>query len=105
MTTSPTILAGGVAAGKSLLAAPVSQQQQLTAATTVKTVTVTPQAASQVSTIGTTPILKTVTLMPQQVQAMNAARGLTGTALRDPATLKTSSINPTAALRMVSHLD
>jgi hypothetical protein len=104
VTTSPTVLAGGVAAGKSLLAAPVSQQQ-LTAASAVKTVTVTPQPASQVSTTSTAPILKTVTLTPQQMQAVTAARGLTSAALRDPATLKTSSTNPTATLRMVSHFD
>lgn len=104
MTTSPTILAGGVAAGKSLLTAPVSQQQQLTAASIVKTVTMTPQATSQVSTTSTTPILKTVTLTPQQMQAMNAARAITGAGLRDPVTLKTNTTNPTTALRMVSLL-
>jgi hypothetical protein len=101
VTTSPTVLSGGVAAGKSLLTAPVSQQQQLTAASVVKTVAVTPQPTNQVSTVTATPILKTVTLTPQQMQAMNAARGLTGATLRDP---KTSSTNPTAALRMVSLL-
>jgi hypothetical protein len=57
------------------------------------------------STTSTAPILKTVTLTAQQMQAMNAARGLTGAALRDPAALKTGGTNPTATLRMVSHLD
>lgn len=93
MTTSPTILTGGVAAGKSLLTAPVSQQQQLTAASIVKTVAMTPQPTNQLSATTATPILKTVTLTPQQMQAMNAARGFAGV---------TSNVNPTAALKMVS---
>jgi hypothetical protein len=101
VTTSPTVLPGGVVGGKSLLTGPVSQQQQLTAASIVKTVAITPQPTNQVSTTSATPILKTVTLTPQQVQAMSAARGLTGAALRDP---KASNANPTAALRMVSPL-
>lgn len=102
MTTSPTVLAGGVTAGKSLLTTPVSQNQQMAASGATKTVTVTQQLASQVTTSSATPVLKTVTLTHQQMQAMNAARGLTGATLRDSSAVKTSSTNSPAALRMVS---
>lgn len=102
VTTSPTVLAGGVTAGKSLLTTPVSQNQQMAASAATKTVTVTQQLASQVTTSSATPVLKTVTLTHQQMQAMNAARGLTGATLRDSSAVKTSSTNSPAALRMVS---
>ncbi|XP_069681281.1 nuclear factor related to kappa-B-binding protein-like isoform X2 [Periplaneta americana] len=90
VTTSPTVLAGGVAAGKSLLTAPVTQQQ-LTPTSIVKTVAVTTPVATSTST----PILKTVTLTPQQMQAMSAARGLTAAAA-----IKTSAASTPTALRM-----
>jgi len=104
VTTSPTVLPGGVTAGKSLLTTPVSQNQQMAASTVTKTVTVTPQLTSQVTTTSATPVLKTVTLTHQQMQAMNAARGLTGATLRDSSAVKGSSTNPPTALRMVSML-
>lgn len=104
VTTSPTVLAGGVTAGKSLLTTPVSQNQQMAAAAVTKTVTVTQQLASQVTTTSATPVLKTVTLTHQQMQAMNAARGLTGATVRDSTAIKTSSTSPATALRMVSML-
>lgn len=105
VTTSPTVLAGGVTAGKSLLTTPVSQNQQMAASAVTKTVTVTQQLTNQVTTTSATPVLKTVTLTHQQMQAVNAAKGITCPATpRDSTAVKTSSTNPPTALRMVSML-
>ncbi|PSN38505.1 hypothetical protein C0J52_24317, partial [Blattella germanica] len=79
VTTPQTVLAG-----KSLLTTPATQQQITPSSSVVKTVAVTTQTATQVSTNAATPILKTVTLTHQQMQAMNAARGITVASLRDP---------------------
>ena len=63
------------------------------------------QLTSQVTTASATPVLKTVTLTHQQMQAMNAARGIAGATLRDSTAIKSGSTNATATLRMVSMLN
>ena len=85
--------AQSVLAGKSLLTTVVTQQPQQLTTSIVKTMAVTSQAPTQVSTNTASPVLKTVTLTPQQMQAMNAAKGLTVASLRDP--------NSGVAVRMV----
>ncbi|XP_068085697.1 nuclear factor related to kappa-B-binding protein [Anabrus simplex] len=85
VTTSPSLLGGGVPSGKSLLTTqtPVSSSSIPVGASLVKTVTLNAQGQANVATSVAGTVMKTVTLTPQQMQAVQTARNMVAANARD----------------------